>query len=115
MRALHLVEDRKVVAVDTDPARRAVATDLGSALYDLDQGVGRLLEVRAGIGARLSALDARQAQLADAGVELKGALSGLRDTDFAEALTRLEQQLLALQAAQKSFARTQGLSLFDYL
>lgn len=95
--------------------RAALATDLGSALYDLDQGVGRLLEVRAGIGARLSALDARQAQLADAGVELKGALSGLRDTDFAEALTRLEQQLLALQAAQKSFARTQGLSLFDYL
>ncbi len=101
---------------DAGPAARAaLANDLGGALTDLDQALGNLLEVRAGVGARLSALESRQAQLEDAGVELERALSGLRDTDYAEALTRLEQQLLALQVAQKSFARTQGLSLFDYL
>lgn len=117
--SLFVTLERLVAALErpegTPADQAALSNELSRALVDLDQGLGRLLEVRADIGARLSALEARQSQLADAGVELKGALSGLRDTDFAEALTRLEQQLLALQAAQKSFARTQGLSLFDYL
>lgn len=117
--SLFVTLERLVAALErpdgTAADRAALSNDLGRALTDLDQGLGRLLEVRAEIGARLAALEARQSQLADAGLELKGALSGLRDTDFAEALTRLEQQLLALQAAQKSFVRAQGLSLFDYL
>lgn len=99
----------------TAAQQAALANDLGGVLVDLDQALGNLLEVRAGVGARLSALESRQAQLEGAGVELKRALSGLRDTDYAEALTRLEQQLTSLQAAQKAFARAQGLSLFDYL
>lgn len=101
---------------DGTPADQAVlSNDLAGSLIDLDQALGRLLEVRAGIGARLSALDSRQSQLADTNVELLGALSGLRDTDYAEVLTRLEQRLTGLEAAQKAYVRAAGLSLFDYL
>lgn len=111
--------ERLVAALERPDAsgagRAALANELGGVLVDLDQAIGNVLEVRAGVGARLGALESRQSQLEAAGVELKRALSGLRDTDYAEAITRLEQQLTALQAAQKSFARAQGLSLFDYL
>ena len=34
---------------------------------------------------------------------------------LAEAASRLQQQLMAVEAAQASYARVQGLSLFDYL
>jgi flagellin-like hook-associated protein FlgL len=37
------------------------------------------------------------------------------DTDYADALTRLQQQLTSLQAAQQAFARTAQLSIFDVL
>jgi flagellar hook-associated protein 3 FlgL len=101
---------------DGTPAdQTALANDLGNTLGDLDQALGNLLEVRAGIGARLSALDSRTDQLNGANVELRNALSGLRDTDYAEALTRLEQQLTTLEAAQKAYISATGLSLFDYL
>ncbi|MEL7239140.1 MAG: flagellar hook-associated protein 3, partial [Planctomycetota bacterium] len=35
--------------------------------------------------------------------------------DFTEAISRLNQQLTSLQAAQQSFVRIQGLSLFNVL
>ena len=74
-----------------------------------------MLEVRASVGARLSAIESRQLQLTDVNLGLNQALSDVRDTDYAEALTRLEQQLTTLEAAQKSYVRAAGLSLFDYL
>ena len=39
----------------------------------------------------------------------------LRDLDYAEALSRLSQELFGLDAAQQAFARTQNLSLFKYI
>jgi flagellar hook-associated protein 3 FlgL len=96
-------------------ANAAVLNTFNNVLYDLDQGLGRVLEVRAAIGSRLNAIDAQQLVASNATIELKRTVSGLRDTDYAEALTRLNQQMVTLEAAQKSFARTQGLSLFDYL
>ena len=42
-------------------------------------------------------------------------ITGEMSDDFAEAISRLEQQRISLQAAQQSFVRIQGLSLFDYL
>jgi flagellar hook-associated protein 3 FlgL len=42
-------------------------------------------------------------------------VSEIRDLDYAEAITRLQQELVTLQAAQQSFVRIQGLSLFQFL
>lgn len=101
---------------DGTPADQALlANDLAASLEDIDQALGRLLEVRAGIGARLSAIESRQGQIADVNLGLQQALSDVRDTDYAAALTRLELQLTLLEAAQKSYVRAAGLSLFDYL
>ena len=37
------------------------------------------------------------------------------DLDYAQALTKMNQQLVGLQAAQLSYTKISGLSLFNYL
>jgi flagellar hook-associated protein 3 FlgL len=48
-------------------------------------------------------------------VELQRNLSELQDVDYAEAISRMNRQLLGLQAAQQSYAQVAQLSLFNYL
>mgnify|MGYP003831089219 FL=1 len=48
-------------------------------------------------------------------VHLKQTISDIGDLDYAEAATRLSQETLILQAAQQSFIKIQGLSLFNYM
>jgi flagellar hook-associated protein 3 FlgL len=47
--------------------------------------------------------------------EISGSVSQLRDIDYAEAISRMNQQLTGLQAAQASYAKIAQLSLFNYL
>jgi len=101
---------------DGSAAGRADFSNVANGvLLDLDQAIGRMLEVRASVGSRLSAIDAQQTLNEDLDLQLQTLRSDLKDTDYAEVLTRLNQQMISLEAAQKSFVSTQGLSLFDYL
>lgn len=87
---------------------------LGRSFQELDQAIGNTLQVRSSVGSRLATVDAQENINADVELNLKSLLSDLRDLDYADALTKLQQQLTSMQAAQASFARTQGLSLFNY-
>jgi flagellar hook-associated protein 3 FlgL len=42
-------------------------------------------------------------------------MSTLRDVDYAEAISLLNQQTIGLNAAQQSYARLQNLNLFRFL
>lgn len=98
------------------PAERArFNSDMATILQQLDQVGDHLLGVRAEVGTRLSAIDNAQDALADRKVELETTTSQLRDLDYAEAVSRMNQQLVGLQAAQASYSRISQLSLFDYL
>jgi flagellar hook-associated protein 3 FlgL len=105
------------LAIDTSqPAARALfQTRLNAGLQDMDQALGNVSLVRSEVGARLTAIEARQDTDADLRLELTRSLSGLRDVDYAAAVSALEQQLTALEAAQKAFARSRAFSLFDVL
>jgi flagellar hook-associated protein 3 FlgL len=46
---------------------------------------------------------------------LQSALSTTQDLDYAEAISRMNRQLLGLQAAQSSYSQIAHLSLFSYL
>lgn len=96
-------------------AQAKLHNSMNRALTDLDQALGKALEIRAGVGARLNAVDTQQVQHEHLSVELQKTLSSLQDVDYAQAASLLNQQLLALQAAQQAFVKTQGLSLFNYL
>jgi flagellar hook-associated protein 3 FlgL len=95
--------------------RVSLANDFSNLLLDLDQSLGRLSDTRASVGARLSVLEGQEDLLGAATLELKRVQSAVLDTDYADALTRLQQQLTSLEAAQQAFARTSQLSIFDYL
>jgi flagellar hook-associated protein 3 FlgL len=46
---------------------------------------------------------------------LNRTISEIEDLDIAEAIGRLQLQMVSLQAAQQTFVKTQNLSLFNYL
>jgi flagellar hook-associated protein 3 FlgL len=48
-------------------------------------------------------------------LRLKGLESDLQDLDYAEAITRMQKQMMSLEAAQNSFAKLSRLSLFEYI
>ena len=45
----------------------------------------------------------------------KSARSDIEDVDYAEAVSELSKQETALQAAQATFSRVTGLSLFNFI
>lgn len=89
--------------------------DVNNAIENIDQSLGNVLQVRADVGGRLQSIDSQQDTNVELGLQLKTNLSQTRDLDYAEALTRLNQQLTSLQAAQQTYVKMQGLSLFNYL
>lgn len=48
-------------------------------------------------------------------LRLKSTLSEIEDLDYAEAVTRMNKEMMGLEAAMGSFAKISGLSLFDYI
>ena len=81
----------------------------------MDQSIGKILEIRANVGARLNTVDKQIEINASFTLQLKTTLSEIRDLDFSEAVTKLNLRLVGLQAAQNAYTRVQGLSLFNYL
>jgi flagellar hook-associated protein 3 FlgL len=109
-----------VISILRQPAGNAVAnaklsSTLSGSLQQLDQATDHLLGVRAQIGVRLATLDSVDASREARDVDMASALSDLRDLDYAQALTQMNQQLVGLQAAQLSYTKISGLSLFNYL
>ncbi|MCH9670893.1 MAG: flagellar hook-associated protein FlgL [Gammaproteobacteria bacterium] len=88
---------------------------LGSVVGNVDQAQAQLSGVRARVGAQMNVVDSQLLVAEDFSVQLQTALSDVENVDLAQAVTRLNQRLVSLEAAQRSFAAVQGLSLFNYL
>lgn len=88
---------------------------LSEGLVNLDQAANHLLALRADIGVRLNILDGQRDINDGFTLQLQQTLSDLEDLNYVEAISRFNLQLVALQAAQQSYIKTQGLSLFNFL
>jgi flagellar hook-associated protein 3 FlgL len=88
---------------------------IGGAIANLDQALERVVGVRAEVGSRLNAIDAATETREAEAIDLQSLLSDLRDTDYAAAISTLNQQYAGLQAAQAAYTRIAQMSLFDYL
>jgi len=98
------------------PAETAVVHNgMGQALNNLDQALGHILEIRSDVGVRQSQVESQRNINENFTLQLQETLSNVQDLDYAEAISRLNLQLTALQAAQQTYAKVQGLSLFNYL
>lgn len=86
---------------------------LNASIGDLSAAQDHILGLRGANGSRLQALDTAADANTAGGISLKESLSTLRDVDYAEATTQLSLQLTAIDAAQRTMLRIQGMSLFD--
>ena len=101
---------------DGSPAQGAAQFNrLNRSLESLDQQLTHLSSVRASVGSRLQAAAVVADAHAGSKLQIQQALSDVRDLDYAEASTRLAQNMTGLQAAQEAFSRLANLSLFNFL
>jgi len=102
-------------AAETPASNARVHNEASRGLTNLDNAIENILTVQSDVGSRMRRAE-MQSETNDAfNLQLKETLSKLQDLDYAEAISRLNIQMLALQAAQQTFAKTQNMSLFNYL
>lgn len=95
--------------------RAALQNGLNTAMSNLDNALDNILTIRAAVGSRLKEVDSVQSTREDTTIQYQAAISHLQDVDYAKAISDLTLQQMHLQAAQKSFASTQSLTLFNYI
>ena len=93
-----------------------------STYADMQRGLDELDKLQSGfsqavvqIGTELNVVENQTKIIDDTRIQLQTTLSQVQDTDYTEAITRLQKEMLGLQAAQSSFAKTSDLNLFNYI
>lgn len=97
----------------SDSAR--LANGLNTAMSNLDLALDKILTIRASVGTRLKEIDAVKSTGDDLALQYQQTISQLQDLDFAKAISDLTRQQVNLEAAQKSYVKIQGLSLFSLI
>ena len=88
---------------------------LSVANGNIDRALDHVLAVRASVGSRLKEVDTLDNAGLDKNLQYEQAISTIQDLDYNQALSDLARQQVILQAAQQSFVKTSGLSLFNFL
>lgn len=102
--------DQLVNAVDTNQT-----SGIHQGLADLDQMHDQIALTLAETGSDQKLVQSQLDVLDQTQLRLKTTLSEVEDLDYAEAVTRMQKELTALEAAMGSFSKMSSLSLFDYL
>lgn len=100
----------------TSAAEQAMLNNnINRFLADVDQSMNSILTVRASVGARLNAVDGQRYINEDQLIQTTQIISSIEDLDYADAISRLNLQMAGLEAAQQTYLKVQGLSLFNFL
>lgn len=89
--------------------------DLGRALAEIDAGHDRVLLARAQAGEWLNRADSIEGLLGDREVDHATEQSRLEDLDMVKGISQFQSQQIGMEAALKSYAQVQRLSLFQYV
>lgn len=92
-----------------------LTNDLNAALQNLDNAQNNVLIRQSSVGSRMKEIDSVKSLGEDQSLQYQQTISNLQDLDYAKAISDLTRQQQALDAAQKTFVKVQGMSLFDYL
>lgn len=101
--------------VNGNADRAALANGLSAASNNLSNALDKVLTTRASVGARLREVDALDEQGTDRDIQYSKTLAELQELDYTKAITDLTKQKIILEAAQQSFVKTAGLSLFNFI
>ncbi len=117
--AIFTTVDNLIALLRSDPSNprehAEFANGFNQGFSGLDQALEHVLQVRTAIGTRLSAVDNQREINEGVTLELQSLRSRIEDADMVGAITALNQELTALEAAQRAYVRTQNLSLFDLI
>jgi len=86
-----------------------------NAINDIDSAINHLAVIRSRIGGRVNAIESEKGANDSFSESIQKNKSTLKDLDYADAISRFNQELAGLQAAQQSFIKIQNLSLFNYI
>lgn len=99
-----------------DPAAQAQAqTTRLATMVNLQSSLKNVLTVQTDIGSRMQEIDAGGEANEGLKLQYTTKISQLEDLDFTKAYSDFVQAQTTLQAAQQTFQKVQGLSLFNYL
>ena len=84
-------------------------------ITDVDLGLGSVIDAKTSVGGRLNAIEEQKTVNEDLKLILETHRSEEQDLDYTSAISRFENQMTALQAAQQAYVKVKGLSLFQYL
>jgi flagellar hook-associated protein 3 FlgL len=96
-------------------ANAQLASQLGAALQNVDQSLNQISNVSANVGARINLISSVANSINANTTTVSAQISNISDLDFAQASSQYSQELVALQAAEQSYAAIDGLSLFKVI
>jgi flagellar hook-associated protein 3 FlgL len=82
---------------------------------ELDIAQHGMTESIANVGSGINVLESQQSVAEENILRMKTTLSDVKDVDYTQAITQMNKDLLALEAAQSSFSKISQLNLFDYI
>lgn len=110
----NLIGALSLPATDAD-GQAKLTNSLNTANDNLDNALQNISAVRSTVGSRMNEIDSLESVGSGLQIQYQQTLSDLVDIDPVEAYSRFTQQQFTLDAAQKTFIKTAGLSLFDML
>jgi flagellar hook-associated protein 3 FlgL len=102
--------DRMITAVESSET-----SGIQQGVSDLTQIHNNLTLSLAKTGSDQTVVQSQLDVMAETTLRLKSTLSEIEDLDYASAVTRMNKEMMALEAAMGSFAKISGLSLFNYI
>lgn len=89
--------------------------NVDGVLVNIDQALEHINTFRSRIGSRVNSIDNSREQNSAVQLEINRTQAGMEDLDYTKAVTDLQSRINSLEVLQKSFARIENLSLFNYL
>jgi flagellar hook-associated protein 3 FlgL len=102
--------DQMIAGVDNSQTAK-----IQQGVADLTQMHNSLTLAQAQNGSDQSVLQSQLDVLDETTLRLKSTLSEIEDLDYAEAVTKMNKEMMAMEAAMGSFGKISGLTLFDYI
>jgi flagellar hook-associated protein 3 FlgL len=102
--------DRMIKATNTSQT-----SQIQQGIADVTQMHNNLTLTQAQNGSDQVVVQSQIDVLKETALRFKSTLSEIEDLDYAEAMTRMNKEMMGLEAAMGSFAKISGLSLFDYI
>ena len=109
--ALHSVfeiVDRLVVALENN-------TMSGGRIGELDAALEHVVAIKSTIGSRMNSIERQRMVNDDFVFQMTSIKSDLEDLDYASTISKMNMQMVGMQAAQQTFTKVQNLSLFNYI